>query len=166
MANLQRLLTDLLALSGHEDRCTKRLADPNSACKRYASELPLAHVRGTKGFKNIRDADPVLRSKQELYRLGIRAMRPNDEDAVEIELSTDDDVFTHVGPFRFHHPHAACGFLFKPMVEQCPKTSNGGIERPIATPFDSGGLVDHLLPNVSREQRIKFLRQHELPVPE
>ena len=66
-------------------------------------------------------------------------------------------MFLFAGPFRF--PETECGFLFKVSLE---------VDRSadcVATPFDSGGLLEHHRPPDDEDPKA-FLDRHEMSVPE
>ncbi len=79
-------------------------------------------------------------------------------DSVEMKLGTADSVFFYLAPFR--SPHTGCGLLFARSLEDYHKDYG------VATPFDSGGLVDVFSRSDSAEQPRAFLSRHELPVPD
>jgi hypothetical protein len=70
-------------------------------------------------------------------------------------LATANSVFFYVSPFRY--PNTTCGFLFAASLESHYRDEG------VATPFDSGALVKHLVrPNPAEPVR-DFLSRHELP---
>jgi hypothetical protein len=73
-------------------------------------------------------------------------------------LGTADSVFFYVSPFRY--PHTGCGLLFAHSLES--EYENDGV----ATPFDSGGLMNKFIRPNPDEPPKEFLSRHELPIPE
>jgi hypothetical protein len=67
-------------------------------------------------------------------------------------------VFFYVSPFRY--PHTGCGLLFAHTLEL--DYENEGV----ATPFDSGALVNIFKWRNPAESPQEFLSRHELPIPE
>jgi len=76
----------------------------------------------------------------------------------EAQLGTAAFVFFYVAPFRY--PNTGCGFLFSAELEETHRADG------VCSPFDSGGLVKHLIRRDPSEPPIAFLNRHELPVPE
>ena len=87
-------------------------------------------------------------------RLGT-AMSPK---CPEVVLGTSASVFFYVSPFRY--PNTGCGLLFAHSLE------SGHENDGVATPFDSGGLVNKFIRPNPVESAQEFLSRHELPIPE
>lgn len=86
---------------------------------------------------------------------GLLKHRP---DCAEVKLGTTNAVFFYVGPFSY--PATIFGFLFSTALEE--ENQTGGS----ATPFDSGGLINHFnWPTKSTESPKDFFNRHELPLP-
>jgi len=127
---------------------------PKSKLSRHlADHMPLAHATGTDTFAKICQFGALL----SLTRLD--GVKPLDwsRHPVETQLETRDCVFLFAGPFRY--PSTSCGFLFRPELAEA-RTAEGS-----ASPFDSGGLVDHHRPP-GGEGPLDFLRRHEMPIPQ
>jgi hypothetical protein len=76
----------------------------------------------------------------------------------EVVLGTAGSVFFFVSPFRY--PNTGCGLLFARTVELLHA------EDGVASPFDSGGLLDVFTRPDMTESPREFLSRHELPVPQ
>jgi len=151
--NLLRLLRELDNYVSTEPVCQERRAERSATASSFGASVPLSHSRGAASFRTIA-RDGVLLSRSELERAGVALAKGN----AERTLQTSDDVFTYVGAFRY--PSTSCGFFFKPEMERT------GPGRAVATPFDSGAILKHLKPRDDGEDRVAFLRRHEMPVPE
>ena len=154
--NLDGLLNAFQRYLTSEPICELRSNSPHHDFPHFALNMPLGHARGSRGFQSAVERGALL-SNNELKRLGARPTNPSQNISVEVRLGTADYVFTFAGPLRYA---GICGFLFDAGIE---KIRSGDA---IATPFDSGGLIDHFRPNDTDEQRVKFLQDHELSVPE
>lgn len=151
--NLLRLTADLDAYAHGNDVCRGRVASPHPDCSLLARHMPLAHSQSAFALKSVAK-EGRLCSPAEIARAAGANPPPPDKT----KLDTDDFAFTYAGPFRY--PNASCGFLFRAETEE--RISREAI----AVPFDSGGVVHHLLPGQSLEVQKHFLRTHEMPVPE
>jgi hypothetical protein len=84
--------------------------------------------------------------------------RPLSPSCAEVLLGTPDSVFFYVSPFRY--PNTSCGLLFAVSLES--HHGNDGV----ASPFDSGSLIDICTRHDPAEPPREFLSRHELPIPE
>ena len=114
--------------------------------------MPLAHSSAGTNLSRI-CASGRLFSPQMLHDEGLKTLA---DHAVERELGTAGFVFLYAAPFSF--PNSGCGFLFSESLERRNKDLGS------ATPFDSGGLVDHIQ-RTSGEPAREFFLRHELPLP-
>lgn len=79
-------------------------------------------------------------------------------DCAEALLDTAGDVFFYLAPFRY--PETSCGLLFRRSLEEEHRAFGS------ATPFDSGGLIRHVIRLDPGEAPRDFLSRHELPIPD
>jgi hypothetical protein len=102
----------------------------------------------------------ICRWNQLLCPQGLANLRgePLRPDCAEAALGTGGFVFLYAAPFRF--PHTGCGLLFAAELE------DDHPDHGIATPFDSGGLVNVFSRLDPTESALGFLARHELPLPE
>lgn len=121
---------------------------------RLGQSMYLAHSTASAKFSEMCAAGR-LRSAMQLAVIRKEALRP---DAVEALLGTADFVFFYVAPFQY--PKTGCGLLFARSLEEYHKDDG------VATPFDSGGLVDVFTRPDPAEPPREFLARHELPVPD
>jgi hypothetical protein len=148
-ANLRRLLEELEALGLPNSGNTATLL-----ANRISEDLPLAHSTSAANFAAVCGSGRLL-SPKILDTKGIKTLKP---DAVEIVLGTSPFVFLYAAPFSF--PSSGCGLLFERTLEVW-HSSDG-----VATPFDSGGLIDYFVrPDMTESPQDFFLR-HQLPLPE
>lgn len=125
-------------------------------CARVAQKVLLAHSTGVGPFAEI-CADGRILSSLQLHNAGIPRFGRGVPQS-EQRLGTEDYVFLYVAPFRF--PDTECGFLFHKNLE-IDRRDVG-----LATPFDTGGLINHLRPHDTDEGRRLFLARHDLPIPD
>jgi len=130
------------------------VADPAPEAVRLSHSLYLAHSTASDKFSKICDAGLLLSATQLALRRG-EDLRPN---SVEVLLGTADSVFLYVAPFRY--PNTGCGLLFARSLEE------HHLDDGVATPFDSGGLVDVFTRPDPAEPVRAFLSRHELPIPD
>ena len=151
--NLQRMLQELQAYVSQENISVGDAA--RSTAEKIADKIYLAHSTSAKNFVQMCEDGASLLSPSALDGKGIKSLRA---DAVERILETSDFVFLYAGAFSF--PSSSCGLLFARSLESDHPDSGS------ATPFDSGGLVEHFeLPNTSETPR-DFFRRHQLPLSE
>lgn len=148
--NLSRLCQQLEA---HAESCGSAFPVSPLALK-LSGSLFLAHSRSLEAFSRICQ-DGSLSSRKKLDAEGTRPLDPNCDECL---LGTSDCVFFYVGPFRY--PSTNCGLLFTGALEVEHRISG------IATPFDSGALINHYFRPDSLETPQEFLARHELPIPE
>ena len=148
--NLQRLGDELDA---HADTHGRAGSDP-ALCNAVADGMFLAHSTGADAFAKMCHTRVILSAKELAYQ-GLRPLR---DDSTEVRLGTEGDVFLYVGPFR--RPDKDCGFLFRCELESDNKNSA------VAVPFDTGALINYLLPGQTDTQRRTFIERHEMPAPE
>lgn len=130
------------------------VADPAPDAVRLSQSLYLAHSTASDEFSKICGAKRLLSATQLALRRG-EDLRP---DSIKVLLGTADSVFLYVAPFRY--PNTDCGLLFARSLDE--HHMNDGV----ATPFDSGGLVDVFTrPNPTEPVR-EFLSRHEPPIPD
>lgn len=154
MQSQKRLVRNLRKLLDQQDDLG--LVEPGNISEALSQKLPLSHSTGRAAFLGIVQQDRIL-SVEKLIELGMR-QRPGPENpTIEMVLGTENSVFTYAAPFRY--PETACGFLFGANVE------HEHAREAVATPFDSGGVIHHLRPADSLDEKIRFVRDHELPVP-
>jgi len=148
--NLKRLGDEL------EDYATAngRAGSNPALCTAAANGMFLAHSTGARTFADICHTRTIL-SSRELSRQNSEAPRT---DSTEVRLGTEGDVFLYAGPFRY--PGMDCGVLFRGELE------SDGENHVVAVPFDTGALINHLLPDDTDEDRREFIKQHELPTPQ
>lgn len=148
-ANLKRLCSELTELvnTAQLDARTQNAG----AATNWSRFVPLSHAANHVAFSGICERGEIV-SSQRLHEADVRPLRTG---AAEVLLGTHDNVFFYVAPFRY--PHTVAGLLFAP---EMPFT-----EPAVATPFDSGGLIDHLDRPSGAEDHAAFLARHELPVP-
>lgn len=151
--NLSRLLAELDTYVSGEPVCQERRTTISPTTPSFGALLPLGHSRGAASFRTVAK-DGVLFSRAQLEHGGTVLPGGDTEKA----LQTTDYVFTYVGALRY--PATSCGFFFKTDLEQ---DRSGGA---IAAPFDSGAILKHVNLKDVGEDRIAFLRRHEMPVPE
>jgi hypothetical protein len=129
--------------------------NPSSgAAARLSDSLYLAHSTSRKSFSSICDSG-YLYSAASLATARGESLAPA---CAEVVLGTAGSVFFYVSAFRY--PNTTCGFLFAKSLES--RRSDDGV----ATPFDSGGLLEWLTRSDPVEPPRDFLARHELPVPE
>jgi hypothetical protein len=148
IANLEQLCQSL------EDYCAAALPAAPSQSSAMAvplsDSLYLANSASDAKFSAICDSGHLSSSA--------RLRRPLSPKCPEVMLGTADSVFFYVSPFRY--PHTGCGLLFAHSLES--EHENEGV----ATPFDSGGLVNIFTRGNLAESPQEFLSRHELPIPE
>lgn len=149
-ANLERLCSELNALL-HTRQFDARTHNATAAAN-WSRFIPLSHAANHAAFSGICERGEIV-SSQRLHDDGVRLLRAG---AAEVLLGTQDDVFFYVAPFRY--PQTVAGLLFGP--------DTNFAEPAVATPFDSGGLVEHLTRSGNDGDHCAFLARHELPVPE
>ena len=157
---LLRNLRTLLALGSTSSSVTDLEAGDTQAralSRRIADAIPLSHATGRAAFLGVVESGAIY-SYSRLVERRMRRSRTSGDPCVEKILGTEDSVFSFAAPFRY--PETSCGIVFKIELER----DNRG--RSVATPFDSGGTIQHLRPDDSTADQIAFLRAHELPVPE
>ena len=130
------------------------VADPAPDAVRLSHSLYLAHSTASDKFSRICGAGRLLSPTQ----LALRRGEDPAPDSVEVLLETADSVFFYVSPFRY--PPTGCGLLFARSLEEYHMDDG------VATPFDSGGLVDYFTWPDPAEPVREFLSRHELPVPD
>ncbi len=168
--NLARLRQELLHYANLKPSLAKRHMSADEDCERFAAGMPLCHSCGSSAFQQICSGKDTLMSTKRLVELGIRSLDPRGSSRVEELLGTIDNVFTFAGPFRY--PYTECGFLFTSgtehsfAIDDIGNTLPAGQRRATASPFDTGGIIDYLLPNVALANQIQFHRRHEIPVPD
>ena len=147
-ANLDQLCSEI---QGMHPGLSSR---PGSLSNRLASGMPLSHATGLDPFEKICGSGSLLSLARR------HAVEPLDwsDHPVEVRMNTRDCVFLFAGPFRYPCV-TACGFLFKPGLENA-RAADGA-----ASPFDSGGLVNHHRPP-DNEDPLAFLQRHEMPIPD
>lgn len=151
-ANLDELFRTLDAYA-----ITHALSIPNpssNAATRLSASLYLAHSTSDAKFSNICGTGCL----DSAGRLAADSGRILPATCSEVLLGTADSVFFYVSPFRF--PHTGCGILFAHSLET--HHCHAGV----ATPFDSGGLVRHVLRPDPSEPPRDFLSRHQLPIPD
>lgn len=123
-----------------------------------AKALPLTHARTSAQFVRIvtdeKGIGPKVFSPARVAHYFGQPVRPDSAEAV---LGTDEFVFLYCGQFRY--PGTQVGFLFSTSFED---------ERGAAcesSPFDSGGLHNHMAWPDPAESAQAFLARHSLPVP-
>lgn len=147
--NLVRLLTEL-----KQYLQTNSIEPTEKQSKRAAFLAPrlfLAHSTTSSGFEKICQTN-FLYSPRQLDEKNLKELKTK---AVERVLGTEDSVFLYAN--RFFLPTSGCGFLYKPSVENSQPVGS-------ATPFDTGGLVDHY-PPPEAENAHEYFERHELPLP-
>jgi len=149
--NLERLCREIQDM--HRSLSSPADSPRNKLCRRLADRMPYCHSTGTKAFAGICQSKSIL----SLTRLDAIESQDWSHHPIETQLETRDSVFLFAGPFRY--PDTAYGFLFSPDLADDRATDGS------ASPFDSGGLVDHHLPP-SSEKPLDFLRRHEMPIPQ
>jgi hypothetical protein len=128
--------------------------DPAPDAVRLSHSLYLAHSTASDEFSKICGAGRLLSATQLALRGG-KAPKPG---SVKVLLGTADSVFFYVAPFRY--PNPGCGLLFTRSLEE------HHMDDGVATPFDSGGLVDYFAWPDPAEPVREFLSRHELPIPD
>lgn len=157
-ANLVRLRGELLK---HRDLCNACLSRHNTSLGQaipLAMNLPLSLATSSDALESIWGAQ-TIKSQRDLNG-GLSKKKSDGSYTDEVILHTDDDVFFFAGPFRYPVNSGPCGLIFSPEIES--KLSN----RKIATPFDSGGLLNHFKPLNTSLTPIEFVRANEMPVPD
>ena len=149
-SNLNRLSQELAASAQH----SQLPIDPSPLALKLSGGLFLAHSTADEKFAEICEAQSLV-SKSTFAASGKMELEPTCDEAV---LGTSNDVFFYVAPFRY--PRTTCGFLFAPTLELAHKDTG------VATPFDSGGLIRHVMRQNPEELVQEFLARHELPIPE
>lgn len=130
-----------------------RSGQPPDAVK-LGQSMYLAHSTASDNFSEICAAGRLLSAIQLAVVRG-EALKP---DAVEALLGTAGFVFFYVAPFQY--PKTGCGLLFARSLEEYYRDDG------VATPFDSGALVDVFTRPDPAEPPREFLARHELPVPD
>jgi hypothetical protein len=115
--------------------------------------LLLANSCSRAAFPKICASNGLLSQAQVAQATSV-ALEPGIAESV---LGTADYVFLYVGSFRY--PGTACGLLFKPSLEEHRQQDS------CASPFDTGGLVRHMVLPDPSETPLAFHLRHELPVP-
>jgi hypothetical protein len=129
--------------------------NPSSgAASRLSDSLYLAHSTFAKSFRSICDSGFIY-SAASLAAARGESLAPA---CTEVVLGTAGSVFFYVSPFRY--PNTTCGLLFAKSLES--HLHDAGV----ATPFDSGGLLEWLARPDPAEPPRDFLARHELPIPE
>jgi hypothetical protein len=128
---------NLLAVPAQLSKMAKRLSD----------SLYLAHSTADAKFADICGSGYLT-----------SLTKPLSPARTEVVMGTVDSVFFYVAPFRY--PNTGCGLLFAPTLESACRDEG------VATPFDSGGLVNRLTRPDPTEPVRQFLARHELPAPE
>jgi len=154
--NLDRLIEALEKLVEDDPELRERRNTAKDLAAKIADGLPLAHSTGRGSLRKILREDRLL-SLEQLSARSLLDQAEHEARPVEEILETADSVFTYAG--HFGYPSTSCGLLFQSAVETRAK------KPAVATPFDSGGVVAHLRPNDSEADQIRFVREHELPVP-
>ncbi len=121
---------------------------------RFSDSLFLSHSTSDSKFSAICRRGYLI-SAAGLAAEGGVSLSPASAEAL---LGTAGNVFFYVAPFRY--PNTGCGLLFANTLES--EHENGGV----ASPFDSGGLIDVFTRSDQAESPQAFLSRHELPVPE
>ena len=129
-------------------------AQMSKMAKRLSESLYLAHSTTEARFGTICGSGCLTSADLQAAHRG----KPLSPTRTEVVMGTSDSVFFYVAPFRY--PNTGCGFLFSATLE------SEYTDRSVATPFDSGGLVNRLTRPDPTEPVREFLARHELPVPE
>ena len=140
-ANFDRLCGNLTAYA--ETNCPPAPADGKRTVRAetLSESLFLAHSTANTKFARV-------------CREGLKGFTGN----VEEQLGTAGHVFFYVSPFRY--PNTDCGLLFSRDLEASRR------EDGVASPFDSGSLLQHCTPAVTAASPRDFLASHELPIPD
>jgi hypothetical protein len=150
--NLARLCHELEIYA--ESQNSPGLKQSPGASKRLSRALFLANSSSRTTFPLICESGSLVSQEIAAKMKGI-AVNPNTCEAI---MGTEGDVFFYVGPFRY--PSTACGLLFATTLENI-QTDEGA-----AAPFDSGGLLHHIMRSDPNEPPREFLSRHELPIPQ
>ncbi len=164
----------ILCEKGHPEMSDPRPTDLNrlanahqavsAAMQTVAARMPLALSFPVDAAGPIRRSGGFC-SQQERVRRGLQARV--DPESPESRLGTDDDVFTFASTFRYRPGSidptdpSGVGLFYGPAVE-----SPASPDPSTATPFDTGGVFEHLRPHDAEADQIQFVRDHELPVPD
>lgn len=148
--NLSRLMSELQRFCDLSGIIFQKDGDS----ERLGKRILLSHGTSISSFEAIAGADFELLSQAELQRRGLKKV---DRVTTEVVLKTDDYIFTFASPFRY--PSTSCGILISPEAELTNTSS-------VATPFDTGGVVGHLLPNATTEEQRDFIANRELDAPD
>ncbi|MDI1310564.1 hypothetical protein [Prosthecobacter sp.] len=146
--NLNRLQQDLVAYAQTHNLLA------SAECRKMADSILLAHSTSDLKFETLCRTGR-LKSPAKLHDEGYKTLEP---DAVERVLGTSEFVFLYAGAFSF--PSSGCGLLFSSTLE-IAHSADGA-----ATPFDSGGLVNHFTRADMSEPVAAFFSRHELPLSE
>ncbi|MCX6635816.1 MAG: hypothetical protein NT090_12165 [Acidobacteria bacterium] len=135
---------------------TNEIARPGqpSDAVRLGQSMYLAHSTASAKFSEMCAAGRLLSAIQLAPGKGVD-LSP---DSVKVLLGTADFVFFYVAPFSFLN--TGCGLLFARTLEEYHRDDG------VATPFDSGGLVNRVTRPDPAEPPHEFLARHELPVPD
>ena len=128
-------------------------SEPSPLAIKLGQGIFLAHSTTRRNFAKICDSQRILSQAKLAAQNGVPV-----DDCVEIQLGTSNDVFFYAASFRY--PNTGCGFLFASTLEAENKESG------TATPFDSGGLLHHIIRLNLSETEKDYLGHHELPIPE
>lgn len=146
-------------LSANLDRALARVhgcAPRNPATAQLAFQvadrIPLSHGASAENFARIAKTGTILSQVALAKRTGNVV-----ESTTETELGTANSVFFFASPFRY--PSSECGFLFRRDLEH-QRHHDGN-----ASPFDSGGLLNHFTRDDLAETPSSFLARHMLPIP-
>lgn len=127
---------------------------PSADAEKLSKMLFLSNASKQETFREICRSGLIL-SRAHLAKKNSTQIPP---DCAEACLGTTGYVFFYVGAFRY--PGTACGFLFRPSLEQANQTDG------CASPFDSGALHKHLTLPAGTSTPKDFHARHELPIPE
>ena len=127
---------------------------PSTLARSLSRRLPVSHATTERRFaKACKDGN--------LFSATVFAQRANRQippTAIDVRMGTANCVFLYAAPFRY--PNTACGFLFSPSIEEERKDDGA------ASPFDSGGLVEHVSFPTAFQSPKEFLLTHEFPLPD
>jgi hypothetical protein len=130
------------------------VSSPTPEAELMSQSLPLAHSTTGEALSDICGCGQILSTERVAASRGTSLKA----DSAEGQLGTAGFVFFYLGPFRY--PSTGSGLLFARSLEE----DHG--DDGVATPFDSGGLIEKFPRADPAEPPREFLSRHELPVPD
>jgi len=130
------------------------VSSPTPEAELMSQSLPLAHSTTGEALSDICGCGQILSTERVAASRGTSLKA----DSAEGQLGTAGFVFFYLGPFRY--PSTGSGLLFARSLEE----DHG--DDGVATPFDSGGLIEKFTRADPAEPPREFLSRHELPVPD